>query len=74
MAKFRLKGPTALLPIAFFLCIFIGSGFYLTLIGVEYAFYKVSASVAILPALIVAILCGRHSLNDNIHVFLEGVI
>lgn len=73
IGKFKLKGPIALLPIAFFLFIFIGSGVYLTLTGVEYAFYKVSASVAILPALILAILFGRHSLNDNIHVFLEGV-
>jgi len=68
-----LKGPLALLPIAFFLLIFIGSGVYLTLQGVEYAFYKVSASVAILPALILAVLLGRHSLSENIHVFLEGV-
>lgn len=73
IGKFRLKGPSSLLPIAFFLFIFIGSGVYLTLTGVEYAFYKVSASVAILPALILAILFGRHSLNDNIYVFLEGV-
>lgn len=73
MGKFKLRGSIALLPIVFFLCIFIGSGVYLTLTGVEYAFYKVSASVAILPAIIVAILFGRHSLNDNIHVFLEGV-
>ena len=68
-----LKGPFSLLPIAFFLLIFIGSGVYLTLQGVEFAFYKVSASVAILPALVLAILLGRHSLADNIHVFLEGV-
>lgn len=73
MNKFRLKGPIALLPIAFFLLIFIGSGVYLTLQGVDYAFYKVSASVAILPAIILAILFGRHSFNDNIQVFLEGV-
>lgn len=70
---FTLKGPFALLPIAFFLCIFIGSGVYLTLQGVDFAFYKVSASVAILPALIVAVLFGRQSLTENISVFLEGV-
>lgn len=73
IGKFRLKGPMALLPIGFFLCIFIGAGVYLTLTGVEYAFYKVSATVAILPALIVGILFGRHTLTDNINVFLEGV-
>lgn len=73
IGKFRLKGPMALLPIGFFLLIFIGTGVYLTFQGVEYAFYKVSATVAILPALIMAILLGRHRLNDNINVFLEGV-
>lgn len=71
--NFKLNGAAALLPIAFFLIIFIGSGVFLTLTGVEFAFYKVSATVAILPALLVGVLFGRHSLNDNINVFLEGV-
>ncbi|MBS0272317.1 MAG: Na+/H+ antiporter NhaC family protein [Proteobacteria bacterium] len=70
---FTLKGPSALLPIVFFLLIFIGSGTYLTIQGVEFAFYKVSASVAILPALILAVFLGRLSLAENISVFLEGV-
>ena len=73
MKKYTLKGPLALLPISLFLLLFIGSGVYLTLQGIEFAFYKVEASVAILPALIMAILLGRHSLTDNINVFLEGV-
>lgn len=72
MKKYALKGPLALLPISLFLLLFIGSGVYLTLQGTEFAFYKVEASVAILPALIMAVLLGRHSLADNIHVFLEG--
>ncbi|EKE09166.1 MAG: Na+/H+ antiporter [uncultured bacterium] len=70
---FTLKGPFSLLPIAFFLLIFIGSGVYFTLQGVELAFYKVSASVAILPAIFLAVFLGRHSLSDNIAVFIEGV-
>lgn len=73
MKKFFLKGPLALLPIGLFLTLFIGSGVYLTFQGVEYAFYKVSASVAILPALAFAVLLGRRSFTDNIQVFLEGV-
>lgn len=70
---FTLKGPFALLPIAFFLTIFIGSGVYYTLQGTELAFYKVSASVAILPALVLAVFLGRESLSNNISIFLEGV-
>lgn len=73
MKNYTLKGPFALLPLALFLLIFIGSGVLLTLEGVEYAFYRISASVAILPALAVAVLLGRHSLSNNINVFLEGV-
>ncbi|MBP9692517.1 MAG: Na+/H+ antiporter NhaC family protein [Alphaproteobacteria bacterium] len=73
MRRYALKGPLALLPISLFLLLFIGSGVYLTFQGTEFAFYKVEASVAILPALILAVLLGRHSLTDNIHVFLEGV-
>lgn len=73
MRKYTLKGPFALLPIAFFLIIFIGSGVSLTLSGVEFAFYKVSPTVALLPALFLAILLGRQALKDNISVFLEGV-
>jgi len=73
MNRFHLKGPFALIPIAVFLIIFIGSGIYLTFQGVELAFYKVSASVAILPALILAVVLGRHSLVGNINIFLEGV-
>lgn len=70
---FSLKGPFALLPIVFFLTIFIGSGVYYTLQGTEFAFYKVSASVAILPALVLAVFLGRESLSNNISIFLEGV-
>jgi len=73
MKSYSLKGPFALLPIGFFLFLFIGSGAYLTFQGVEYAFYKVSATVAIVPAILIAILLGRHSLLENIQVFLEGV-
>jgi len=73
MLKYTFHGPYALLPMALFLFLFIGSGVYLTMQGVPYAFYKVSASVAILPALMLGILFGRHSLSDNINIFLEGV-
>ncbi len=71
--KLMLRGPWSLLPIGAFLLLFIGSGTYLTLQGVEFAFYKVSASVAILPAIMMAVLLGKQSLQGNIGVFLEGV-
>lgn len=73
MRKYRLKGPAALVPIFVFLCFFIGSGLLLTLQNVEFAFYKLSPTVAILPALGIAIFFGRQSFSENISVFLEGV-
>lgn len=70
---YELRGASALLPIGVFLLLFIGSGAYLTWKGVELAFYQVSPAVAILPAIALAVLCGKHSLLTNIEVFLEGV-
>lgn len=70
---FTFKGPFSLLPIAAFLFIFIGSGLYFTFHGEEFAFYKISPSVAILPALFLAVFLGRHSLSGNISIFIEGV-
>lgn len=66
----------ALFPLLLFFFIFIGSGVYLTLKGQEYAFYQVSAAVAILPAIIFAIFLGKarnESLQKCINTFLEGV-
>jgi len=70
---FSLQGPSALLPFLVFLSLFIGSGVYFTLQDTPYAFYKVSASVAILPAIFMAIFWGKRALDENIGVFLEGV-
>ena len=41
--------PWALLPMLLFLALFIGSGLYYQSAGVEFAFYEISAPVAILP-------------------------
>jgi len=71
--RFSLKGFAALIPIALFLTLFIGSGAYLTWQGVDFAFYKVSPTVAILPAIMVAVLWSENTLSQNIGVFLEGV-
>lgn len=63
----------ALLPIGVFLAIFLGSGIYFSMQGVEYAFYQISSAVAILPAIILAVLMGKERLKDEVHIFLEGV-
>lgn len=63
----------ALLPIGLFLVIFLGSGIYFSLQGVEYAFYQVSSAVAILPAIILSVLMGRKKFEEEVNTFIEGV-
>ncbi|MGR2766575.1 Na+/H+ antiporter NhaC family protein [Photobacterium ganghwense] len=67
--------PSALplLPLGIFLALFIGVGTYLTLQGVDFAFYQLPAPVAALPAIVVAILLSKEKLNKAIEQFLRGV-
>ncbi|MBY4675243.1 Na+/H+ antiporter NhaC family protein [Marinobacterium arenosum] len=65
--------PLALLPLLLFLALFIGSGVYYQTQGVEFAFYQISAPVAILPAIVLALLLGRGALNERIETFIRGV-
>ncbi|WP_341503340.1 Na+/H+ antiporter NhaC family protein [Gallaecimonas sp. GXIMD4217] len=62
----------ALLPLLAFLALFLGVGAYLTSQGVDYAFYQLPAPVAVLPALILAVLLSRDSLNRTVEQFLAG--
>lgn len=63
----------ALLPLGIFLALFIGVGSYLTLQGVDFAFYQLPAPVAALPAIMVALLLSKETLNKAIEQFLRGV-
>lgn len=63
----------ALIPFAAFLTLFIGVGSYLTLQGVEFAFYQLPAPIAALPAVIIAILMSKESINKAIEQFIRGV-
>ncbi|MGF1726247.1 Na+/H+ antiporter NhaC family protein [Photobacterium nomapromontoriensis] len=63
----------ALLPLGIFLSLFIGVGTYLTLQGVDFAFYQLPAPVAVLPAIVIAILLSKEKLNKAIEQFLRGV-
>jgi Na+/H+ antiporter NhaC len=71
--KFKLSGGYALFPILLFLILFIGSGIYFSLHGTPFAFYQVSATVAIFPAIILAISLGNGDLTTKITNFIEGV-
>lgn len=62
----------ALLPIALFLTLFIGGGLYYQAAGVDFAFYKIPAPVAILPAILLGLLLARGSLNQRIDTLIRG--
>jgi Na+/H+ antiporter NhaC len=56
-----------------FLVLFVGSGLWYQSEGVDFAFYQISAPVAILPAIALAILLGKGHFNKRIETFIEGV-
>ena len=63
----------ALLPLMLFLVLFLGTGTYLTMQGVEFAFYQLPAPIAVLPALILALILSKDSINDTVEQFIAGV-
>ena len=67
------KSPLALLPLLLFLVLFVGSGLWYQSQGVDFAFYQISAPVAILPAIALAILLGKGLFNQRIETFINGV-
>ncbi len=65
--------PLALAPLALFLLFFVGSGLWYQAAGVEFAFYQISAPVAILPAIVLAVALATGPLNERIQTFIRGV-
>lgn len=63
----------ALIPFIIFLFIFIGSGLWYTVHGIEYAFYQLPPPVAILPAIIAAILLSNNTTTRTIDEFIKGM-
>lgn len=72
MSEEKARGA-ALLPLLLFLVIFIGTGALLTARNVDMAFYQLSATVAIFPAIAWALILGRGGLNKKISIFMAGV-
>ena len=54
-----ISSVVALSPLMLFVCLFIGTGIYLTLKSEQNAFYQVSPSVLILPAIILSLILSR---------------
>lgn len=70
------KSILALLPFIVFLGVFLGTGIILTLQGVEFAFYQLPASIAIIPAVFVSIYLGKviskETIETQIGQFIKG--
>lgn len=62
----------ALLPLVLFLLLFLGSGIYHSYLGTDFAFYQLKAPVAAIPAVVLAILLAKESINEAIENFLAG--
>ena len=66
----------ALLPFIVFLGVFLGTGIILTLQGVEFAFYQLLASIAIIPGIFVALYLGKvvakETIDKQISQFING--
>ena len=66
----------SLLPFLLFLGLFLGTGIVLSLQGVEFAFYQLPASIAIIPAILLAMVIGKYlsktSLEQQVSQFIQG--
>ena len=66
----------SLLPFAIFLGLFLGTGIILTLQGVDFAFYQLPASIAIIPAIIASISLGKYlsksTIEKQVAQFISG--
>lgn len=74
MDKLQSPQPSikSLLPFVIFLGLFLGTGIILTLQGVDFAFYQLPASIAIIPAIFVALYLGKESIETKIGQFIRG--
>ncbi|GAB3296678.1 Na+/H+ antiporter NhaC family protein [Pseudidiomarina andamanensis] len=63
----------ALLPLGLFLTLFLGTGIYFQLSGVDYAFYQLASPVAILPAIILGVILSKQAFDERIDTFVSGV-
>ncbi len=66
------KSLLSLLPFGVFLGLFLGTGIVLTLQGVDFAFYQLPASIAIIPAIFVALYLGKPPIETQLKQFIEG--
>ncbi len=63
----------AMLPLCCFVVLFFGGGLYHHFQGAEFAFYQFKAPVAALPAIVLALLLARGTVEERVLPFLRGI-
>lgn len=61
------------LPILFFVVMYVGTGIYFSFLGIENAFYQLSPTVAIIPAIALGWFLHPGTTKQKMNSFLEGV-
>ncbi len=61
------------LPILLFVFLYVGSGIYFTILGVDKAFYQLSPVAAIVPAIALGWILHKGVSEERLHAFLDGV-
>ncbi|MDI3481758.1 MAG: hypothetical protein PWQ97_1413 [Tepidanaerobacteraceae bacterium] len=67
------KNLVALLPLAVFLVLFLGTGIYFNVKGVDFAFYQLPSPVAAIVGIIIAFILGKGSIEEKMDTFVKGV-
>lgn len=61
------------LPILLFVILYVGTGAYCSFIGMDEAFYQLSPTVAIIPAIILGMALDKGNITQKINTFLQGI-
>ncbi len=64
---------TGFLPLFLFISLYVGSGVYFTVIGVDNAFYQLSPLTAIIPAIALGWFLHKGKAEERMHALLDGV-
>ncbi|AOE49175.1 Na+/H+ antiporter NhaC family protein [Kangiella sediminilitoris] len=62
-----------LIPLLVFFVLFLGTGIYYSLQGVDMAFYQLPAPIAVLPAIALSVLLAKDSIEKSIGYLLKGM-
>ena len=61
------------LPILFFIVLYVGTGVYCSIQGIDNAFYQLSPTVAIIPAIMLGLFLHKGTSTEKLNQFLDGV-